>query len=582
MDYYSQEQKNIILSNVKTPYFLVLASPGSGKTTTMIGRYQQRKKKSIFLTFTKNTQADIAAKIDDNTIVYTIDSYCFYLCNYFNLLNKNYLQMYNPGDYKVIVYLNKDKISASFFDDIEDLYIDEIQDICFYQYNLIKFIQSCNPNIQIYMTGDTKQNIFVFRNTTNLYLYNYREYFPNSILHTLETNYRIKNKELLHYLLKVEQIMINPFQLYTKIPNNVPQLPETSQKYIQCVKHKTKYADTIYTIYKCHVKPIEKDICVLCRNNSLLNQVETDFILTYGNKDNIRFSNIHCAKGMEYTIVIFIGVEKDIIPSIFSDNIAEETNLFFTAISRPKEYLYMLYHDTPSIFLQNRYDFLKSELIENYTTLEEKYNVKNDQYISYNQEIQKFQKYYMKNPQALRISLFSVDTYIEKSFWNEYNELHYAKYLKLIYNNFPEHFTDLFKIITIPKKMHIKYRYLLQKTRKNYPSELSDTDFVILSSFYMYKKTKKIKPFLEILHLLHLNNIEIPYSQFDFKNLHLPKDLLLSDTQFADFENKNNSYKCLWDMNQTNIQHIAYSAKKNISNSFHIIDLINLKLFSIY
>ena len=57
--------------------------------------------------------------------------------------------------------------------------------------------------------------------------------------------------------------------------------------------------------------------------------------------------------------------------------------------------------------------------------------------------------------------------------------------------------------------------------------------------------------------------------------------MLLNETNYSDFENLNNSYKCLWDMNQTNIQHIAYNAKKNISNVFHIIDLINLKLFSI-
>ena len=35
---------------------------------------------------------------------------------------------------------------------------------------------------------------------------------------------------------------------------------------------------------------------------------------------------------------------------------------------------------------------------------------------------------------------------------------------------FPEHFTYLFKNIIIPKKLQIKYSYILQKTRQNYPS----------------------------------------------------------------------------------------------------------------
>ena len=57
---YSDEQKKVIESDSKTPFMIVLASPGSGKTFTMIQRYVYRKRQSIFLTFTKNTQIDIA------------------------------------------------------------------------------------------------------------------------------------------------------------------------------------------------------------------------------------------------------------------------------------------------------------------------------------------------------------------------------------------------------------------------------------------------------------------------------------------------------------------------------------------
>ena len=43
--------------------------------------------------------------------------------------------------------------------------------------------------------------------------------------------------------------MINPFQLYTRIPDNVPILPDTKEKFIQCVKHKTKYAQNIRYLF---------------------------------------------------------------------------------------------------------------------------------------------------------------------------------------------------------------------------------------------------------------------------------------------------------------------------------------------
>lgn len=574
---YSDEQKKVIESDSKTPFMIVLASPGSGKTFTMIQRYVYRKRQSIFLTFTKNTQIDIAKKIENQEIVYTIDSFCFYLCNKFKLLNKHYMQMYNPGDYKVIVFLNKHKIEKSFFTDIQDLYIDEIQDICFYQYQLILFMKSCNPEMQIYMTGDTKQNIFVFRNTTNLYLYSHKKYFPNSELYFLQTNYRIQNKHLLEIITKIEKLMINPFDLFTEIPDNVPLLQPTIQQEIQCVKHKSKYAAKIYEIVQLHKN---KSICILCRNNKLLNQTETDYLLEYKYSGNVLFSNIHCAKGMEYDIVIFIGVEKDIIPSIYSDNITEEINLFFTAISRPRLYLYMLYHDTISIFLETNCEQVKKQLQKCHESLHIKFNEKNEKYIQYNEEIQKFQKYYTKNPHALNVTIFCPE-FLEKSIWHNFNGFYYAKYLKLISSKFPEHFTHLFKNITYLKKIPVKYSNIIHQTKKNYPNQLTTNDFVVLSTYLIYKKSKKIKPFLEVLHLLHLGNTDIPEIEFDFSKLDLPEDILFNETNFSDFENETSSYKCLWDINQTNIQHIAYSAKKNITNCYHIIDLINMKLFSI-
>jgi hypothetical protein len=559
---FSEEQKKVIFSDSSHPFLIVLASPGSGKTATMIQRYRQNKKKSIFLTFTKNTQKDIANRVKDAE-VYTFDSFCYYLCDKFHLLNKNYLQMYNPGDYKVIVYLNQDKIELS---DISSVFIDEIQDICFYQYQLILFLQKRNPQIQIYMTGDTKQNIFVFRNTTNLYLYNYQKYFKNAKLFTLQTNYRIQNSELLPILLNIEKLMMNPFDLLTKIPPDVKPLSKKEDTLV-CVHGKNNYAESIYKFVQKHRG---EQICVLCRSNNLLNKVQTDYVLNYS--DKIIFSNIHCAKGMEFEVVIFIGVEKDIIPSIYSDNLAEETNLFFTAVSRAQKYLVMMYHNQKSMFLEPEdTDYIKEKLQTNFETLSYQYKKKKSDYLTYNQKIQNFQSYFNENPKSLSIQyLWST----EYTVWSKYTPFHYSKYLKTVYHYFPQTFQGHFSRITIPKKIPYEYKYLLKNAQTHYPHDLTTVDFVVLASFLLYKKNKKIIEMLEVLHQLNLKTVDIPESPI----IELD-DVTFANDEYFDFENVNNVYKFVWDSNNTSIQHIAFSAQ-DIEKKYNIIDLVNFKMFS--
>ena len=50
---------------------------------------------------------------------------------------------------------------------------------------------------------------------------------------------------------------------------------------------------------------------------------------------------IHSAKGLEFKVVFLIGVEDDIIPHYRSEDLEEERRLFYTAITRAQEDLYL-------------------------------------------------------------------------------------------------------------------------------------------------------------------------------------------------------------------------------------------------
>jgi len=85
----------------------------------------------------------------------------------------------------------------------------------------------------------------------------------------------------------------------------------------------------------------------ISKNNSIDKFME--FILasnamaekTDGN--HIKLMSIHAAKGLEFPIVFLVGLEDTILPDNYNDNENEEDNLFYVAITRTKEKLYMFY-----------------------------------------------------------------------------------------------------------------------------------------------------------------------------------------------------------------------------------------------
>ncbi len=71
------------------------------------------------------------------------------------------------------------------------------------------------------------------------------------------------------------------------------------------------------------------------------------------NADAIRMTTIHQAKGLEYPIVFIIGMAEGLFPlkrSIDNDDVEEERRLFYVAVTRAKDELYICY---PMINTQN-------------------------------------------------------------------------------------------------------------------------------------------------------------------------------------------------------------------------------------
>jgi DNA helicase-2/ATP-dependent DNA helicase PcrA len=87
--------------------------------------------------------------------------------------------------------------------------------------------------------------------------------------------------------------------------------------------------------------------------------------------DKVQLMTVHKAKGLEFPIVFFVGVNTDIIPHKKSTNIEEERRIAYVAVSRAMKELFvswtLSYNNKPSnasIFIDNMIGKQKRKKIE--------------------------------------------------------------------------------------------------------------------------------------------------------------------------------------------------------------------------
>lgn len=228
--------------------------------------------------------------------------------------------------------------------------IDEFQDTSMIRFNLVNRIRMIN-NATIFAVGDDYQSIYHFSGCDlNIFL-NFTKLIPNSVIKKLRYTYR-NSQELINISAKF--IMKNKKQIEKDLISN---------------KHITKPVEIIYYInpkkafkklYNS-LKTQDEDILVLGRNNFDIKNFSDDV--------NINYLTVHSAKGLEANNVILINLTnnkygfpnkiinnkllEELNPSDKSILYAEERRLFYVALTRTKNKIYLLVPLLqPSIFVK--------------------------------------------------------------------------------------------------------------------------------------------------------------------------------------------------------------------------------------
>lgn len=218
---------------------------------------------------------------------------------------------------------------------IKYLVIDEFQDTSEDNFHLLKvLLPERQPNL--FAVGDDFQSIYSFRNARVKYMISIKRYFPGAKLHKLTTNYRSRSEivKLSNRFIRRNRYRTRKRLVSFKGKGGLVKVYETVNDADQLQK--------ILEIIESVSGERKSSIALLCRNNRQIENIKEREDIKYWKKKNVHFMTMHGSKGLEFNTVIVAGVSDRIIPNR-ANNIEEERRLFYVALTRAEEKLYILY-----------------------------------------------------------------------------------------------------------------------------------------------------------------------------------------------------------------------------------------------
>lgn len=227
--------------------------------------------------------------------------------------------------------------------------IDEFQDTNDLQYQIIKLILNHKQNL--FVIGDPLQSIYGFRGANSQIFETLKKDFPNTQEAVMEINYRSKK----HIVQTSNQLFAN-VQLKAAsedlgrvaIINTLNEFSE-AEWIVNFINQKIGGTDLIRAGESDNTANLA-DFAIIYRTHDLGRVLEDKFLHsglpfqivkedTPVQGDHIKLLSMHAAKGLEFKYVFVCGFEEGLIPY---EKDEEERKLFYVAITRAKDELYLL------------------------------------------------------------------------------------------------------------------------------------------------------------------------------------------------------------------------------------------------
>lgn len=375
-------EKQMIAVSADDRFILLIAGAGSGKTRVIVSRVKRlvgegvKPEKILLISFTKKNTIEMKQRLSNikgTPFITTFHGFCYQMLKsqltskivieedlvgwgytkdelrqidilkrhgstskklkvYNRLLKKQNRIDFTDLEMLMIKKLAEDDSFRKHITNLFDyIFIDEFQDTSTIQFKLLK--QLTSKTIHIFCVGDPDQSIYSFRGASSRVLKDYVKFFKPRVLY-LDINYR-SNKNIVN----LSNNLINHNKRDT--PKNLQASRETlgdiEVKYFK--DDDSQNAFIIKEIRHLLSRTLrEHDIAILYRNHYVANTLKEALYHTY--IEGLNILTIHQAKGLEFKVVFIIGLNENILP-MQNVLIEEERRLFYVAVTRAKESLYL-------------------------------------------------------------------------------------------------------------------------------------------------------------------------------------------------------------------------------------------------
>ena len=254
----------------------------------------------------------------------------------------------------------------------EYILVDEVQDLNTTQHKLLEMIDSKNN----FYVGDPRQAIFSWRGSNVSYMLELPKKKKEMEIIQLKNNYR-STKSIVNLCNKsIEDLGFIDLNSGLEYEGEKPTLME--------FKTEEKELNFIVSTIKEKKQVRRNEIFILARTNKILENAashlkkegiryaiksEEGYINQEPNEDEVILATIHSIKGMEARIVFLISANSVSFPNIVQDNEIvslvkenyaynkdeEELRLFYVALSRAKEELYITHSKQRTMFIKDSF-----------------------------------------------------------------------------------------------------------------------------------------------------------------------------------------------------------------------------------
>ena len=358
----NDEQAKIVRQPA-TQNLRILASAGSGKTTTLTARIAHllsregaRPSEIILLTFTHNAAAVMCQRLEALVGVQRI------LCGTFHALALQILRQHSPEALNDLYHVDELPLKAlDFFQTaagrtwitgVKWLFIDEYQDINETQYNFIRALH--HPGSTITIVGDDAQNIYSWRGSCVDYILNFHTKFQEVADFQLSTNYRstaaivaVANS-IMRYIptLDHKELMSPATAAEQGDRPAVHYFARTSEERDWVCDHaiKAKGSTVILSKFNSVLYAYE---AALLKLGVRVRFVEGEEALQ-ATTGTIFLSTFHGSKGLEWDNVFIVRLNDEVFPQQKDeDGVLQERRLFYVAVTRARRALSLTYSRNP-------------------------------------------------------------------------------------------------------------------------------------------------------------------------------------------------------------------------------------------